>query len=404
MKRLAVLMMVGVAALTSACSDGGAAATATAVYQRERATLEAYYTQSADQFAAVAAQAFTLEAELTSAAGTQVAAATAVAHDLTAAAVTVQAAHSALQEDLTALDGQLAATVEAQAVAATAAAEDLVAARVVAQATQDALRTAVAALEDQADRMGEQVEGAIAAQEAAGSAAAATLTTDILRYRELVEALKQADARLDAWQSIATPEAAQQATLAAAVAVLQTEVRYTLTPLPTYTPTPFLTFVPPPEGTPQVSFGPLYTHPDGGFEIRPPAEWTISEGHDSAAWINGGLHAIAHAFLARFEEGRLLNRFEVLLYVYDSLDEGYANFDSYTLTGFDTACYPMTMDFDVYDEGFAYISRQWFGYEGNVIWCLRIIVPANYPALLEYLGDNMLPTYHVHPDGDDANA
>jgi hypothetical protein len=160
------------------------------------------------------------------------------------------------------------------------------------------------------------------------------------------------------------------------------------------------TFPPPPSGTPQVRLGPAYFHPSGYFEIAPPLGWTLNEategGVASASWIGSAERAVVHAFTRRF--GAPLTHDQLVGYIEDEFGTGFNNYDDHTVLARDYGSDPVTVDFSVSLEGLNFTSREWAGSEENIAWVLRIVVPGNYPELLDRLGELILPTYRVYPD------
>ncbi|GAB4450691.1 MAG: hypothetical protein Kow00120_21020 [Anaerolineae bacterium] len=156
----------------------------------------------------------------------------------------------------------------------------------------------------------------------------------------------------------------------------------------------------PPEGTPDVPLGAVYRHPSGYFEITPPLGWALDEvneaGVASAGWVSGGLRAVVHAFVLLYDAP--VTGDEFLDRVQTEFSQGFSNYDAYTVVARDPDSDPMTIDFDVELDGEAYIAREWASPRENLIWVLRVVVPASYPALLAYLEEAVLPTYRVFPD------
>lgn len=356
MKHLTVVCLLGAALLCSACGDGGAGATATAVYQRERATLEAYYTQSAELFTAAAGEAEALAVDGTAAVATQ----------------------AALQASLAALAGDFVTAEAAHATQAAAAGRAVATEQARLEAVQSDLGTAIA-----------------------------TLAAQVADVGHRHETLQAYEAREAEWGNMILATAtAHIHYLAATAAALQTETtNLALTPAAPVTPTPWLTFVPPPTGTPPVSFGPLYTHPSGRFKILPPSGWTERTEAVDAIWISGDWLSVVHVITDAYGPEARLHRFGVLLRVFTGLDHGFAQYHSYRVTGFNARSDPMTIDLDVVTHNQQpYLARQWFGFCGDVVWIVRVVVPANYPTLLDYLGEHLVATLEVYPTSPDEES
>ncbi len=379
MKRSAVVSILGIILLCSACGDGGAGATATAVYEQERATLEAYYTQSAALFTAIAGEAEELAADGTEAVATQAA---------------LQASLAALEGDFVTAEAAYAAQAAAQASLATAAGRAIATEQARARATQADLQTAVAVLATQAADAGQQRDALQATGAAQATSVAAALMTATAHIDELADGLGEAGAQLEDLQGTVTP-------LAGTIEALQTETyNLALTPAPTATLTPWMTFIPPPTGTPPINFGPLYRHSSGVFKIMPPAGWTERTGEVEVTWTSpNNWFTVIHVFYEAYGPDVLLHRFGVLLYAFATADHSFEQYDSYRITGFDPQADPMTMDFEVYSGNQPYRARQWFGFQENIIWFVRVVVPASYPELLDYLGERLVATLEVYPQG-----
>ncbi len=303
--------------------------------------------------------------------------ATAGAADLAAEAARAHATQAALQTTV--------ADANAEATAGAAR----------ARATQAALQADLATLETDADHVHGQLDAAGATQAAASAALAATLEAETAHGTTFAETLDAASTRVYVLEQTATPAAAQLVTLEAALEAVQTDLYEYLAALPTATPTVRFTHLPPPTGTPPVSIGDVYEHSSGYFQIASLEGWPVGETSDGVTWINYDLRAVVHAFYTRFDTPP--NRLQLFGYAAGQLDKGFASYDGYEVTGIDFAGDPLVMEFALWDEGYKYISRQWFGVDEDVGWFLRIVVPDNYPDLLDYLGEILLPTYRVFP-------
>ncbi|MBN1287829.1 MAG: hypothetical protein JXB47_20690 [Anaerolineae bacterium] len=158
-------------------------------------------------------------------------------------------------------------------------------------------------------------------------------------------------------------------------------------------------FPTPAPGTPasDVELGLPFTHPSGAFEITPPRDWAQHDASAEAiygsAWISNELLAVVHTFTTRVAQPD-----DWLNFVQSEYPAGFSEYEDYTVAGVDYESDPITIDFLARLEGLDYLAREWAGVDEDVVWVLRIVTPANYPALLDYLGETILPTFKVHPD------
>ncbi len=162
---------------------------------------------------------------------------------------------------------------------------------------------------------------------------------------------------------------------------------------------PTSTFPTPPPGTPSVPLAPApYVHETGYFQINPPEGWRLTDSTTgevvSASWV--GQQSVVHAFVRIFDAP--LVRDELIEYVQTEFGGGFGNYDDYTVVNQNYDEEPLRIDFEVALQEQGYLAREWAGAEENLAWVLRIVVPDNYPALLGYLGERVLPTYHIYPD------
>lgn len=153
----------------------------------------------------------------------------------------------------------------------------------------------------------------------------------------------------------------------------------------------------PPVGTPQVALDVPYLHPSGYFEIAPPGGWEHSEVSEenvfSASWVSPVLSSVVHAFILKYDAPVTEDQF--ISHVESEFATGFSYYDSYTVLARDYDSDPITVDFSVSLGGQDFAARQWAGKEDELIWVLRVVAPANHPALLAYLEQNVLPSYRV---------
>lgn len=169
---------------------------------------------------------------------------------------------------------------------------------------------------------------------------------------------------------------------------------------PSGTTTPV--FPTPAPGTPStdVQFDAPFVHPSGYFEIIPPSGWTLrdasAEDIQGSAWIGNELLAVVHTFVKH--TGQPGDREAWVNFVKSEFPSGFGNYEDYMVTEADYEGETITINFSARFEGLEYIAREWSGMQEDVVWVVRIVTPANYPALLDYLGEHILPTLKVYPD------
>ncbi len=159
-------------------------------------------------------------------------------------------------------------------------------------------------------------------------------------------------------------------------------------------------FPDPPEGTPDLPFDALFTHPSGYFAIMPPLGWKYQEASADdifgAAWIDTSQQGVVHAFVKQFDD--TVDKDQFLEFIEREYPSGFHKYEDYMVTSRDYDSTPAILEFEVVFDGLTYKAREWAGFDQNLVWVLRILVPENYPALLDYLGTHVLPSYEVAPE------
>jgi hypothetical protein len=145
-----------------------------------------------------------------------------------------------------------------------------------------------------------------------------------------------------------------------------------------------------------VELGALYVHPSGLFEIIQPQDWEIASEDDEPASANwNGPSSVMHAFASRQSEP--VNHDQLAAFVQDEFVNGLSSYDDYTVISRDYGSDPVVVDFEAVFEGVNYTVREWAGAEDDLIWVLRVVVPASNLAQLDFFGENILPTFRVYP-------
>ncbi|MBN1285224.1 MAG: protein kinase [Anaerolineae bacterium] len=148
-----------------------------------------------------------------------------------------------------------------------------------------------------------------------------------------------------------------------------------------------------------VELADAYTDPSGGFTLRPPDGWQLSEevegaridGFSRVSWTHDAPLAVVSVELYRLDAP--FNPDERVVYLDKTLLELYNDFDDYVTIGLDEPSDPARRDLRLWRGGESYLMRRWAGGAGDLAWVVAFLAPGDYPALLNDLEARLLPTF-----------
>ncbi len=175
------------------------------------------------------------------------------------------------------------------------------------------------------------------------------------------------------------------------------------------TDTPSVTevVVPTPDPNPQLEGELPYIHSSGYFQTFRPAgsDWVIDEGESVNASTSAKVViqspqrlVVIHNYIQPGVEYESLDALSTGYLTPEHFAGAWANYESWTETGRTVSGESVIVNFDLLSQNVRYLSRSIYRLEGNWLYVIRLVVPANNPSLLDLLQQLVVPSFVSYSD------
>jgi hypothetical protein len=169
------------------------------------------------------------------------------------------------------------------------------------------------------------------------------------------------------------------------------------------TPAPAVFPTPNPNG-PDVTLEAAYVHPSGIFYIAQPQGFvptpTTQSNIASVSMVDTARYSVVHAYVQQYTAPQDITALDVENSP-SVLAASWVQYDNWVETGRTQEEDRLVIDFDLALGQNDYLGRHitWPAPEDSTwVYVLRLVVPANYPALLDALETLIIPSYHLLAD------